>query len=257
LTPLNGLISQIITRKKNGLPEWTVVNWENGQHSIEPVINEPFIHRKVQFFCPKCQTLLTNFYHPRQQISCPNCCLILWQDSESIPNLQLNQINPPAIEFTNIPIAKKKIKKSYEGKFKDTPRINMGQSPGARSSVSEQFFSVQRYFDIPQGLISDYLNLKRIQAGYSKQKLTKEFPPDYRHTVGHWLRKDMGGCLPKSEDIQKLQVLLNLDDSYVDFVSRMGIKFQTVLANTKGKNPGDFWELSEKDFIKTLERIGD
>ena len=106
-------------------------------------------------------------------------------------------------------------------------------------------------------MISDYLNLLRNKNSFTKNALTKKFPVGYKHTVGHWLRKDMGGSLPKYEDLLKLHELLYLDQSYINYISRTGLKLQTVLSDTKGKNPGDFLDLSLPKIIDMLKRVGE
>jgi len=131
----------------------------------------------------------------------------------------------------------------------------MGQSPGARASVSEMFFSLQRYFEVDQGMMCDYLNQHRIKTNLTKKGLTELFPPNYKHTVGHWLRKDMGGSLPNVDDMKQLNQILDLDEEYIDLNNRMGLKLQTVVGNVKGKNPGDYLEKSRVDLLDMLKRI--
>ena len=209
-------------------------------------------------FCPACETELEKYHHYNKLLSCPSCSLQLWKDIKSIPKLlETNTLVKPEYQHEEIEISEKKTKKDYSGKFKDVDKINIGQSPGARVSVEEQFFSVQRYYNVKQSMISDYFNLYRTKIGLTKNNLTKKYPPDYRHTVGHWLRKDMGGSLPKYEDLLKLNEFLSLDQSYINYISRTGLKLQTVVADVKGKNPGDFMDLPVSKVLKMLKRVGE
>ena len=52
-------------------------------------------------------------------------------------------------------------KSDYNGKFKDTNKINLGASPGARLSVNGEFYSKQRVYNI-----DDELELKIIDLSY-------------------------------------------------------------------------------------------
>lgn len=258
--PISGMISQIISKKSNGLPHWVIVQWENSKFTLEEVLNYPLEDKRVIFYCPFCSNVLQIYYHSNKETKCQNCNQILWKDIPSIPKLELNPRKEPkvidGIESINKSneLTPKNTKKSYNGKFKNTLKINMGQSPGARASTSEQYFSVQRYFDVEQPLICDYLNLHRIKKGLSKNRLTELFPLEYKHTVGHWLRKDMGGSLPKEEDLMRLKEILDLDETYVDYINRKGLKLQTILKNNTGKNPGDLLDYPLGTVISMLKK---
>lgn len=256
--PDGGLIAKVILKYPNGLPHWVVVKWKTGDYSVEEVINGAGRKNPIQMFCPKCKTELKKSHHYEKVVSCPSCSLKLWRDAKSIPILmEKNPRVEPEYHYEEIDVVEKITKKDYDGKFKDTEPINRGQSPGARVSVQESYFSVQRYYDAKQSLICDYLNLHRKKVGLTKNELTRKFPPSYKHTVGHWLRKDMGGSLPKYEDLMTLNDFLQLAESYINYISRMGLKLQTVLADAKGKNPGDFLDLPLPMVIKLLEKVGD
>ncbi|TFH27688.1 MAG: hypothetical protein E4G98_05945 [Promethearchaeota archaeon] len=255
----NGIIIKVIDRNLEGLPNWVGVKWEDGTHTIEEVINPPIENSKVTFSCPHCGQKLQKFHYTRKKTFCNNCNRELWKDKEisSIPKLELNPCHKPSYSLSNKEqnIIEKDTRRIYNGKFKDAERINLGQSPGARASVSEQYFSMQRYYHVKQSLFCDYLNIHRDNVGLMKNDLTKRFPPAYKHTVGHWLRKDMGGSLPKVEDILELQKILDLDEVYVKYLNRFGLKLQTVIANKKGKNPGDFLTLNIEEVKKLLKKL--
>ncbi|UCG01299.1 MAG: site-specific DNA-methyltransferase [Candidatus Heimdallarchaeota archaeon] len=253
-----GLIGKVLSHHPNGLPHWVVVKWKSGKYSLEEVINTSGKVNTIKLYCPACEAELKKFHHYKESVSCPSCSLGLWQDMNSIPKLlEVNPCVKPEYLHNEFMIKEKDTRKDYEGKFKDVERQNIGQSPGARVSVEEQFFTVKRYYNVKQSMISDYLNLHRINNGFTKNELTKKYPPEYKHTVGHWLRKDMGGSLPKYEDLMKLDELLHLDQSYINYISRTGLKLQTVMADTKGKNPGDFLDLPLPKVINMLKQVGE
>ena len=254
----SGYIVDILEERNTGLPSIVVVKWENEEITIEEVINNPRLDYKLNFLCPKCNHELKVFFRNRRETTCTKCNLQLWIDEKTVPQLDLNNKKEFKIDlkkYEEIDIKEKNTKKEYSGKFTETNRKNMGQSPGARASVSEVYFTTQRYYTIPHGLFNDYLNIKRKVKKLSKTELTSLFPEDYKHTVGHWLRNDMGGSLPKVEDLQKLYKILELNDLYFKLIARMGIKLQTVLTNTNGKNPGDYLEITEGQFIGMITNL--
>ncbi|MHA1974708.1 MAG: DNA methyltransferase [Candidatus Hodarchaeales archaeon] len=250
--PNIGLIAKILKKRNDGLPKWVIVKWDDSSYSVEEIINPPVKERKTLFMCPKCSKELEKYYHTRKEITCSSCNLTLWKNLDSIPKLLLNEKNPPVVDLKSMKlvVSARDTKRDYNGKFKNVDKMNMGQSPGARASVSELYFSTQRYYNVEQGLICDYLNIHRQKKGLSKKALTEMFPSEYKHTVGHWLRKDMGGSIPKIEDMVELEKILGLDKSYVTYANRIGLKLQTVSANIKGKNPGDFLEKTKEELLK-------
>jgi DNA modification methylase len=252
-----GVIARILPVKNvNGMPRWVVVKWDSGDYSVEEVINPPVTGKKVEFRCPGCNDILDKFHDQGKKVSCPGCGVDLWQDEKSVPVLFLDERNPPSWMSREIEVDIKITKPEYDGKFKETDRINMGQSPGARQSVDERFFSVQRYYGVSQSMIADYLNVKRQEKGMSKKDITESFPPEYRHTCGHWFRKDRGGSIPKVHDLIALKDLLGLDDNYVNYMNRMGIKLQAVVASVNGKNPGDFLEMPVEKVVEMFKNLG-
>jgi hypothetical protein len=251
-----GWVVKILGKSTDGFPKWVLVKWDDDRVTLEEVVDKQVTD--VEFLCPSCNTYLAVPYHYRDTISCTCCKVELWRSTETIPILkeksprqQPDQI--PVLDSNYQPYKKLK---EYKGKFKGVKKINKGQSPGARSSTNADFFTIKRYYDVDQAMISDYLNLNRIKQQLTKKALTDLFPPAYKHTVGHWLRKDMGGSLPKVEDLDKLSSILDLDQNYVNYIQRMGLKLQMVLPDTRGKNPGDFWELSKTEILEVLAQLG-
>lgn len=139
----------------------------------------------------------------------------------------------------------------YNGKFRELVRKNWGASPGARSSMEKIFFSVKRLYNVNQKLVSKYLNLKRIQKGFSKSEFTKLFPPNYKHTVGHWIRDDFGGSLPNLEDWKLITNILDIDENFTKYVCSKGLKIQTV-STSEVKPPEDFLQESFLNKLKLL-----
>jgi len=136
---------------------------------------------------------------------------------------------------------------NYSGKFKNTNKINLGASPGARLSVYGEFYSKQRKYKIDGNLeleiikfIKEYRKRKRI----STKEIDKLF--GYRDTAGHWFRTDKGGrCLPKPEDWFKLKEILEIkEDRYDKIMTEEHYVLQTVKPHELGKNPGDVWDFA-------------
>ncbi len=133
----------------------------------------------------------------------------------------------------------------YNGKFKETKKINLGASPGARSVVNGEYYSLQRKFDIDDELkfeIIRYLRKKRKEKNISTKEIDESF--NYNDTAGHWFRLDeTGSSLPKPKDWIKLKKLLDLDNKYDDIMLEQHYVLQTVRHHPNGKNPGDMWQI--------------
>ncbi len=265
---LQGIIDRVISFDEFNFPRFVYVLWENGEQTIEEVTNFTETSNQLYFFCPFCNTNLEIYFQNRKIINCLNCNKSLWNDYNSIPVLKIQDIQPPKnnlnsdeaiTENKKIEIIKSfnKTDKEYKGKFTLEDKINRGQSPGARLSVTEQYFFVTRYYTIRYGLFAKYLNLFLKHNGISKSALTKRFPLEYKHTIGHWLRYDMGSSLPKIEDLLLLEDVLNvpLDLNYKKLITKIGLKLQSVLNDKQGKNPGDFLILSSNEYIKFFNKI--
>lgn len=95
--------------------------------------------------------------------------------------------------------------------------------------------------------MAEYINVKLIEKNLKKE-LTDLFSKDYKHTVGHWLRKDFGGSIPLPDDWNKLNNILNFDSFFTNYVCKTAVKLQTV---KKGeyKLPEDF---ISSDYLKKL-----
>lgn len=138
-------------------------------------------------------------------------------------------------------------KNGYNGKFKNTNKINLGASPGARMSVYGEFYSRQRKHKIDSNLeleIIHFIKKYRKNKGISSKKIDKIF--GYKDTAGHWFRTDKGGrCVPKPEDWPKLKNILDIkDDKYDKIMTKEHYVLQTVKPHELGKNPGDVWDFA-------------
>jgi len=226
---LNGWIIEIIEKYENELPKYVYVKWEDHTITKEFVINsQEEINKNIKFYIDK------------------NKNLILKEEKNILVSEVVNYLDNKYIEL-QIEVNNK----NYNGKFKEEKRINWGASPGARASNQEIYFSKQRLYEVNQQIVSDYLNTQRVKKGLSKKQLTDLFPKNYRHTVGHWLRKDFGGSIPLPEDWNILKKYLELDENWTNYVCKTGLKIQTV---KKGeyKLPKDF---IEKELLNNLKYL--
>jgi len=256
-----GIVLEILDKYEDGFPKYIKVLWDDNKLTKEFVIyDEKKINKNILFYCPTCGETLEDYYHPLEPVKCYNCDTVLWNDKypiikekESIVDINNSIEVEETLIFEEVRKAlfindnNKKYK--YKGKFKGEKKINLGASPGARASTQEEVFSKQRLYNVNQPLICDYLNIKRELAGLSKTGLTRMFPNSYKHTVGHWLRKDFGGSLPNIEDWNKLIDILDLEIEYTNYVCKTALKLQTVAPNKRGKMPSDFISL---DYLNRL-----
>lgn len=108
----------------------------------------------------------------------------------------------------------------------------------AATNVHDKFFA--RKFDVHQPDICDYLQVWRKQKGISVKQIDEIF--GYRHTAGHWFRKDKSGSIPKVDDWWKLKELLEFDDTYDEKVTSFvekEITFDQNLRITNWDTPSD------------------
>jgi DNA modification methylase len=255
-----GMIAAIKDYYADGMPKKVLVEWEDESVTLEHVSHTDDWWDNLEITCSICDNSITEKEEFFYQIKCPNCNEKLWLDVGTLPRFE--ELDDETMVTINENIDKgflasnnrNSAKKNYEGKFSDAARINLGQSPGARASTQEMFFSVARRYGIDQEYIADLLNYYRKQAGLSKKVLTDKFPPEYLHTVGHWLRKDMGGSIPLPEDVKELAKFIKLPNVLTTILTRRHLKLQTVKKASKGKNPGDFLEGDIEPVLDLLTR---
>ncbi|MCC7429685.1 site-specific DNA-methyltransferase, partial [bacterium] len=221
---LCGFVVKILETYSDGLPKYVVVKWENETFTKEFVINsQEEVNKNLEIYLNGKTSVSEkqNLTHLIKKIDFNQTSQILPQKNEPI----------------------------YNGKFKDEKKVNRGASPGARASVEEIYFSLQRLYNVEQNLVADYLNTKRMKKNLSKLELTKLFPENYKHTVGHWLRKDFGGSIPLPQDWETLSELLELEKDFSNYVCKSALKLQTV-QNGNCKMPEDFISV---DFLEKIE----
>ncbi|RHW35909.1 DNA cytosine methyltransferase [Lysinibacillus yapensis] len=109
----------------------------------------------------------------------------------------------------------------------------------ASTTVHDTFFG--RKYEVDQAEICDYLKYWRSKSGWSTKKIDEHF--GYRHTAGHWFRKDnKSGSIPKPSDWWELKKLLGFDDKYDEQVTTFiekEIKFEQSLRITNWDRPSD------------------
>lgn len=205
-----GKIIHILEKLVNGFPKYVIVQWGENLFTKEYVI---FSNEQIN------KNLIIKLENSKLKIT------------ELEKYTELNKF----VEFKKIPRPQKRAQlfdlpkiNNYKGKFKNEKRINFGASPEARASVDKEYFSLQRLYEVNQNLTADYLNQKRTKKRLSKKELTNCFPHKYKHTVGHWLRKDFGGSLPKLDDWKKITQILDIDENMTNYVCKTALKIQTV-----------------------------
>jgi len=265
---IEGYVVKILEKYDNGFPKVVVVQW-NGKASIELVIppeKDEFLMESVKFFCPKCYSELTEPYDPIGDNLCPSCGQKLWVSLDTIPIIQEPQeIIEIAKELENNEYSigrildikdfeKKKV--SSSSKFSSLERINWGASPGARKLMLGEYFTKMRLYRVDQPIVAQYLTLLRRSKNMSIQDIINKLPKEYYHTVGHWFRKDFGGSIPIPKDIELIKAIFNIQDGLLKILERTVLKFQTVKASIKGKNPGDHIKnKNDEELIKFLRTL--
>jgi len=263
-----GRIVKIIERYEDGFPKLVVVQWD-GYASVEFVLHpdeDEFIMEGLIFKCPKCGSKLEEPYDPAGKNICPSCGILLWTSIETVPVVEepkevveviekLKNINYSVGEVIEIEEFEER-KKKTKSKFVELERINWGASPGARKLMLGEYFTKMRLYRVDQPTIAQYLTILRKHKSLSIQDIINKLPKSYRHTVGHWFRKDFGGSVPIPEDIPLLKEIFGVKNNLLNVLERTALKFQTVKASIKGKNPGDFIEgLSDKDLVYYFRKL--
>jgi DNA modification methylase len=266
--PKEGRIIEIIKRYPDGFPKVVIVRW-NGYVSMEFVLHpnkDTLIREGLVFKCPKCKSKLEKPYNPLGSNICDSCGEALWNDVNSIPIIEepneirieinaLKDINYNLGEIIKIDKFKE-AKQNTKSKFVELERINWGASPGARKLMLGEYFTKMRLYKLDQPMVAQYLNLLRKQKGLNIKEIINKFPSSYKHTVGHWFRKDFGGSIPLPTDVPLLKKIFGDNTALLNILERTALKFQTVKAAIKGKNPGDFVEgLSEKELILYFRKL--
>jgi len=263
-----GYVVKVLDKYFDGFPRVVIVQWD-GKISIEFVIHpqkDEFLMEGIRFFCPRCHFELTEPYDPIGKNKCPSCNQKLWESLDTVPiirepeeilkisrDLETNEyVIGQSLEIKDF----KKREIISSSKFSSLERINWGASPGARKVMLGEYFTKMRLYRIDQPIVAQYLTLLRKSKNMSIQDVINKLPREYRHTVGHWFRKDFGGSIPIPEDIKLIKEIFNVRDGLLKILERTALKFQTVKASIKGKNPGDYIKNKNDDelinYLKSL-----
>lgn len=108
----------------------------------------------------------------------------------------------------------------------------------ASNNVSGEY--IARKHDVGQEEICDYLKIWRAKRKIATHKIDNLL--GYRHTAGHWFRKDISGSIPSPEDWIKLKKILGFDGRYDKLVTEVEtrqIKFEQSLRITNWDRPSD------------------
>lgn len=109
----------------------------------------------------------------------------------------------------------------------------------ASTNVADTFWG--RKYKVDQADICDYLKYWRSKSNWSTKKIDEHF--GYRHTAGHWFRKDNNsGSIPKPSDWWELKKLLGFDSKYDEVVTSFvekDITFEQSLRITNWDTPSD------------------
>ncbi len=230
---------------------------------------DKLIMESLIFRCPKCENKLEKPYDPTNENKCPSCGYELWTSLETLPIIEepkeaieviekLKTINYNAGKVIKIEEFEER-KKKTRSKFVELDRSNWGASPGARKLVLGEYFTKMRLYRLNQPMVAQYLTILRKHKGLSIQDIINKLPKEYKHTVGHWFRKDFGGSMPIPKDITLLREIFGVENNLLNVLERTALKFQTVKASIKGKNPEDFIEEPSSltvliDYLKKLYR---
>ncbi|WP_339216313.1 DNA cytosine methyltransferase [Ornithinibacillus sp. FSL M8-0202] len=126
----------------------------------------------------------------------------------------------------------------------------------ASTNVSDKFYG--RKHEVNQADVCDYLKEWRKKSGLSVKKIDEIF--GYRHTAGHWFRKDNNsGSIPKPEDWWKLKELLGFDNKFDKLVTEYEekeIRYEQSLRITNWERPSDTITASGPEIhINKLRRL--
>ncbi len=112
--------------------------------------------------------------------------------------------------------------------------------PNHTASNNVQGHYIARKNEIKQADVCDYLKYWRAKRKITTHKIDELL--GYKHTAGHWFRKDISGSIPSPEDWLKLKEILKFDDKFdklVTEVEKREIKFEQSLRITNWDRPSD------------------
>lgn len=262
-----GRIVKVMQRFYDGFPRIVIAQWD-GFASLEVVLppeKDEILMESLIFKCYNCHERLKEPYDPVEENTCPHCNAPLWKNVKTLPEISepreivesynlLEKSDYPIRELFRIEQFEEErfASKSTNSKFSELERINWGASPGARKLMIGNYFTKMRLYRVDQPTVAQYLSILKQSKGLTLTKIIKMLPKKYKHTVGHWFRKDFGGSTPIPEDIELLKKVMNSENNFLSMLQRTILKFQTVKASVKGKNPGDFIEYMSEEGVRKL-----
>jgi len=264
----DGFVVKILEEYEDNFPKVAVVQWDE-KVSIEFIVHperDEFLMEGIRFFCPKCNTELIDPFDPIGEDICPSCGTVLWTTVETVPIIKEPQEILEVIQglengeysvgqLSDIKDFKREVINSLS-KFLSLERINWGASPGARKLMIGEYFTKMRLYRIDQPIIAQYLTLLRKAMNMSINDIISKLPKEYYHTVGHWFRKDFGGSIPVPEDVKLIRSIFGVQDGLLKVLERTALKFQTVKASARGKNPGDYIkDKGDNELINSLKNL--
>ena len=124
----------------------------------------------------------------------------------------------------------------------------------ADTNVHDEFWG--RKYPVNQFDICDYLKMWRKKAGISVKKIDQIF--GYRHTAGHWFRKDNNsGSIPNPSDWKRLKKILKFDNKYdkqVTTLVKKKIKFEQSLRIQNWNRASDTITATSPEIHPNLKR---
>ena len=124
----------------------------------------------------------------------------------------------------------------------------------ASTNVHDKFWA--RKYKVKQEDVCDYLKRWRKKSGVSVKKIDNIF--GYRHTAGHWFRKDNNsGSIPKPDDWRRLKKILKFDNKFdkkVTTLEERKIVFEQSLRITNWDRPSDTITASQPEIHVNKQR---
>ncbi len=272
----NGYVVKVIEKYNDGFPKIVACKFHDNGIKIFPVLhitNDDVMREGLRFLCPNCNSQLVEPYDPIGENKCPVCQSSLWTSLDDIPIIvepeEVEELGREIERLTaqqqvvidnltenNESVLQNNRSKVINSKFAHMARINWGASPGARKQMLGTYFTRLRLYKVEQPAVAQYLTLLRLNKNLSIKQITDLFPASYKHTVGHWFRKDFGGSIPLPEDIAVLKQVLGDPRKLLSLLEKTALKYQTVKTSVKGKNPGDYMQVTDVNELKDkLQRI--
>ncbi|MHA1138366.1 MAG: DNA methyltransferase [Candidatus Thorarchaeota archaeon] len=245
-----GVIVKVISYHQDMVPKEVIIKWSNGKFTKEMVKHNGYLKSDFSLHCPLCSEEVKEIPYGQNKVLCRSCNNQLWRDLESLPIINITtefvhgEVEYDLDQEVNV---KSYRRENYNGKFKETDKKNFGASPGARSSTQDVYFTVKRAINVPQEIVGTILKTIATGANLSIDKVTQQFPPQYKHTVSHWFRKDMGGSTPTPEDLIILSKIIPIPDEMIRLLNTRCLSLQSVKKSHLGKNPGDYLHFKTED----------